>query len=314
MRLWLNRTGPISLREQLITQLTLAILAREILPGQRLPSTRDLARRFGIHPNTASAAYRQMESEGWIEFRRGSGVYVRAARPSASLTPEMAVDHLIGELAAKARKIGASNSLLRERLRQWLALAPPSRWLLIEPDAELSRIVLAELAGKIELPITCCTPQECAAPETLDGALPLVLPSKAAAVRALLPPGVELTTLEVHPVAPELHAHIERYFPGHSGDLVGIASRWAEFQRIAPMMLIVAGLAPENLLVRDATHSGWKRGLDATTAVVCDSALAPDLPKNCHPIVFRLIAERSIEQLRRMEAALTGTPADSPAV
>ena len=62
MRLWLNRNAEVPLREQLITQVVLAILTREGLPGQRLPSTRELARRFGIHPNTASAAYRQLRA------------------------------------------------------------------------------------------------------------------------------------------------------------------------------------------------------------------------------------------------------------
>ena len=37
MRLWLNHTGEVSLREQLITQVVLAILCKELLPGQRLP-------------------------------------------------------------------------------------------------------------------------------------------------------------------------------------------------------------------------------------------------------------------------------------
>ena len=37
MRLWLNRTGDVSLREQLITQVVLGILSRELAPGQRLP-------------------------------------------------------------------------------------------------------------------------------------------------------------------------------------------------------------------------------------------------------------------------------------
>ncbi len=37
MRLWLSRTGEVSLREQLITQVVLAILCKELLPGQRLP-------------------------------------------------------------------------------------------------------------------------------------------------------------------------------------------------------------------------------------------------------------------------------------
>ncbi|MGB6723428.1 MAG: GntR family transcriptional regulator, partial [Terracidiphilus sp.] len=92
MQLWLNRTGEVSLREQLITQIVLGILSREMPPGDRLPSTRELARRFQIHPNTASAAYRQLEREGWLEFRHGSGVFVRSTRPTAALTPAMAVD------------------------------------------------------------------------------------------------------------------------------------------------------------------------------------------------------------------------------
>jgi DNA-binding transcriptional regulator YhcF (GntR family) len=63
MRLWLNRTAAVSLREQLITQVVLGILSKELAPSQRLPSTRDLSRRFGIHANTASAAYRQLEEK-----------------------------------------------------------------------------------------------------------------------------------------------------------------------------------------------------------------------------------------------------------
>ena len=83
MKLWLNRTSDVSLREQLTTQIVLGILCRELKPGERLPSTRELARRFGIHANTASATYRELEREGWLELRHGSGVYARATRPAA---------------------------------------------------------------------------------------------------------------------------------------------------------------------------------------------------------------------------------------
>ena len=311
MRLWLNRTGQVPLREQLITQIELSILGREILAGERLPSTRELARRFGIHANTASAAYKQLEEEGWIEFRRGSGVYVRAAKPPAAKTPEMAVDRLIGELAAKARRMGASDGLLRERMRQWLAAAPPHRWILIEPDPELAKIVREELVPALKLELVCCAFDDCKNPAALDGAMPLVLPSKAETVRALLPAGMELTTLAVHPVAPELDTHLKRYMPLHGNDLIGIASRWKEFQRIAPMMLIAAGLRMENLLVRDANDAGWKRGLEATSGVVCDVALARELPKKCFALVFRLIAAGTIERLQAMESALGVTAADA---
>ncbi len=310
MRLWLNRTGEVSLREQLITQVILAILCKELVPGQRLPSTRDLARRFSIHANTASAAYRELAYQGWLEFRHGSGVYVRANQPAAPLSPQIAaefvVDRLIGELVAKARKQGASESLLRSRLRRWLALEPPSRWLVIEPDPELRGIVIHEMQQTLTLPITGCAPEDCAEPATLQGSMPVVLPSKAAAVRKLLPAGTELTTLQVHPVAPELQVYLKRYLPEHAADLIGIASRWSEFQRIGRTMLIAAGLAPESLLVRDPMRPGWKRGLDATAGVVCDSVTALELPAGVFPMRFILLDAASLAPLREMEAALSG--------
>ena len=301
MRLWLNRTGEVSLREQLITQVELAILCKELRPGERLPSTRELARRFGIHANTASAAYRELEQEGWLEFRHGSGVFVRATRPSAPLSPELAVDQLIGDMAAKARKMGAAESLVRARLRRWLQNQPPSRWLVIEPDPELCAIVIHEMELALALQVAGCTPEECNAPGVLEGSMFVVLPSKAAGVRKLLPAGSELTVLDVHPVAPELLARLQRYLPEHAGELIGIASRWKDFQRIARTMLVAAGLDPESLLVRDATQAGWKRGLDATAGVVCDSVTALELPAGVFPLRFTLLDEPTLAELRRSE-------------
>jgi len=316
MRLWLNRTGEVSLREQLITQVILAILCKDLLPGARLPSTRDLGRRFSIHANTASAAYRELERQGWLEFRHGSGVYVRATRPTApspELAAEFVVDRLIGDLVARARRQGAAETMLRTRLRRWLSLEPPSRWLVIEPDSDLCRIVMHEMRQTLALPIIGCTPQECATPAMLDGSMPVVLPSKAAGVRKLLPAGAELTTLQVHPVSAELMAYLERYLPEHARDLIGIASRWSEFQRIGRTLLIAAGLSPESLLVRDPARPGWKRGLEATAGVVCDSLTALELPAGAFPMRFTLLDAASLGHLRAMEAALSGDADSLPA-
>jgi GntR family transcriptional regulator len=301
MRLWLNRTGEVSLREQLITQVTLGILCKELAPGERLPSTRELARRFGIHANTASAAYRQLEQEGWVEFRHGSGVYVRAARPSAPQLPEMAADQLIGELVAKARKIGVSQAQLGARMRRWLSMAPPARWLVIEPDPELRRIVIYEMEQRLSFPVSGCGIEDVADGNSLDGAMPVVLPSKAAAVRKLLPPGTPLTVLKVHPVSPELDAHLLRYLPEHHGELIGIASRWADFQRTAQTLLIAAGLPPQSLLLRDATKPGWKRGLEATSGVVCDAVTALEMPPGVFPMRFTLLDAAALAELRGQE-------------
>ena len=301
MRLWLNRTGEVSLREQLITQVQLAILCRELLPGQRLPSIRELARRHGIHSNTVSGAYGELEAEGWLELRRGSGVYVRSTLPAGPTSPEYAADRLIGELLAKARKLHLAPALVRARLRRWLALEPPSRWLLIDSDPEPRNILLMEMQQALKLPVAGCSPEDCATPGLLRGSILAVRPSKAPAIRAALPPDADLLILEIRPVT----AALQQYLPHAPGALIGVASRWTEFLRIARTMLTAAGVAPESLLLCDANLPNWKRGLKNTTAVVCDATLESQLPKGPHPIPFRLLDQVSLDHLHQVESNLT---------
>jgi len=137
MRLWFAHGTEVTLHEQLVTQVVLGILCGDLAPGQRLPSVRDLARRFRLHPNTVSAGYRQLEREGWVEFRHGSGVYVRNTKPDVSISPALTLDQLIANLFREARRLGAPLATVRSRLRHWLELQPPDHFLLIEPDEEL---------------------------------------------------------------------------------------------------------------------------------------------------------------------------------
>src|ERR1700690_3247326 len=132
MQLWFARGSDITIREQLVTQVILAILSDDLAPGQRLPSTRELARRFRLHPNTVSAGYRQLERERWVEFRHGSGVYVRQQRPEVPASSGLALDQLIFNLFRDARELGAPLSLVRVRLQQWLQLQPPDHFFLVE--------------------------------------------------------------------------------------------------------------------------------------------------------------------------------------
>jgi GntR family transcriptional regulator len=95
--------------------------------------------------------------------------------------------------------------------------------------------------------------------------------------------------------------------PEHAGELVGIASRWGEFQRIAQTLLIAAGLAPESLLVRDAAQAGWKRGLDATSGVVCDAVTALELPPGVFPLRFTLLDAPTLAGLRKQEESISAS-------
>ena len=304
MQLWFARGSEVSIREQLVTQVVLGILGDDLAPGQRLPSTRDLARRFHLHPNTVSAGYRQLARDRWVEYRRGSGVFVRAGKPDVPPSTAFALDQMIASLFRAARKQGVSQPALRARLRQWLELQPPDHFLLIEPDEELRRIVSAEMRQAVTLPVVSCGLQDC--PKALEGSISVALPNRVATVRQAMPDGTELLTLRFRSVPTSLG----QWLPAPSGALVGIASKWPEFLKLARTMLNAAGFHPDSLVLRDAREPNWQRGLKQTAAVVCDSVTAKELPAGCRAIPFSLLAESSIEELRRY-AAFVSTPIET---
>ena len=63
---------------QLFNQIRFAIASRQFPPGHRLPSTRQLAMQTGLHRNTISKVYRQLEDEEFVDARAGAGIFVRA--------------------------------------------------------------------------------------------------------------------------------------------------------------------------------------------------------------------------------------------
>lgn len=297
MQLWFSHGSDVTLREQLVTQIVLGILSDDLVPGQRLPSTRELARRFHLHPNTVSAGYRQLERERWVEFRKGSGVYVGDAKPEGSLSTAVALDQLIATLFRSAHKLGAPLSAVRSRLRHWLELQPPDHFLLIESDEELRRILAAEMQQAVTFPVMSCDLRDSQLSHALDAAIPVVLSSAVASVRQALPAGTELITLRVRSVPSSLAG----WLPAPSGSLVGIASHWPRFLNLARTMLIAAGFHPDGLLFRDARKPNWQRGLKEMAAVVCDSVTAADLPKTSRVVLFPLLSEASLTELRNYQ-------------
>jgi GntR family transcriptional regulator len=66
--------------KQLFDQIRFAIASRQYPPGHRLPSTRQLATITGLHRNTISKVYQQLEESGLVESMAGSGIYVKAQK------------------------------------------------------------------------------------------------------------------------------------------------------------------------------------------------------------------------------------------
>jgi GntR family transcriptional regulator len=75
----LNPSSGVPLYVQLVEHLKHSIETGAIKPGEQLPSVRKMAEDLLINPNTVVRAYRDLEGEGIVELRHGSGVFVRAS-------------------------------------------------------------------------------------------------------------------------------------------------------------------------------------------------------------------------------------------
>lgn len=69
------------LQHQLVRQIRQFILSGRLRQGARMPSTRGLAEELGVSRITVTLAYDQLSSEGYMEARRGSGMYVCSTLP-----------------------------------------------------------------------------------------------------------------------------------------------------------------------------------------------------------------------------------------
>lgn len=79
--LTIDKKSGFSLYRQLYEQLKQQILSGNMVAGQRLPATRELASEYQLSRNTVINAYRQLEVEGYIKPITGSGYYVESLNP-----------------------------------------------------------------------------------------------------------------------------------------------------------------------------------------------------------------------------------------
>ena len=80
----LGAQDALPLHRQLYEALRRAMLDGKLGPGERLPSSRDLAQDLNLSRNTVVAAINQLSVEGYLESRVGSGTYVNDSVPRLS--------------------------------------------------------------------------------------------------------------------------------------------------------------------------------------------------------------------------------------
>lgn len=77
--------GEVKTAVALVDAVTADVRRGRLTPGERLPGTRQLADSLGVNRKTVVAAFAELEAEGWVVLREGSGAFV------AQLLPELGV-------------------------------------------------------------------------------------------------------------------------------------------------------------------------------------------------------------------------------
>jgi GntR family transcriptional regulator len=103
MVLRLNPASGVPLYLQLMEQVKHAISTGAVQAGEQLPSVRKMAEDLVINPNTVARAYRDLEQEGIIELRHGSGAFISdsvTARAKVMAKAQAIVESSLERLAA----------------------------------------------------------------------------------------------------------------------------------------------------------------------------------------------------------------------
>ena len=144
--------------KQLFAQIQFAIASGQYPAGHRLPSTRQLAMITGLHRNTISKVYQNLEEKGLVESVAGSGIYVKNPELGTQKnSPSVAHRHVIQEAIDSLVEQGCSLKEIRKlfvteidwrlRCKEQVIVTVPSR------DLSAGEIMHQELMASLKISV-----------------------------------------------------------------------------------------------------------------------------------------------------------------
>ncbi len=115
MQLVIEPNNGIPIYEQIVRQVKYAVAEGVLVPGEMIPSVRELSRELTVNPNTVQRAVQQLQAEQIIEPLRGRGLMVCTGAKRQCVTDRQNVlrdqlETLVGE--------AVQSGLAPERLRE----------------------------------------------------------------------------------------------------------------------------------------------------------------------------------------------------
>lgn len=131
IRLDLRSDVPIYM--QIIDQVRQMIARQELVPGDQLPTVRELATELKVNWNTVARAYRILDEARLISTQRGRGTYVwetlseEANRKIRQEGIQSLAQRFISEAAAQGYSPEETEETIERVLQNWKDGTPPAR-------------------------------------------------------------------------------------------------------------------------------------------------------------------------------------------
>lgn len=102
---------------QIVDQIRYGIASGHLLPGEQLPTVRDLAVRLEINPNTIRKAYSELEILGVLDTQQGTGTFV--AHKEIEIT-DSEKDRMLGQICDELIARGQQYNLTLQEIFEHL--------------------------------------------------------------------------------------------------------------------------------------------------------------------------------------------------
>jgi GntR family transcriptional regulator len=105
---------------QIAEQVRQALIAGVLVPGDQLPTVKEVVTQLAINPNTVFKGYRELEREGLVEGRPGAGTFVRRRPPGPPARAHAALARSLSRWIERARSAGLDDRSIEAMVRETL--------------------------------------------------------------------------------------------------------------------------------------------------------------------------------------------------
>ena len=110
-----NNSVPIYL--QIVSEIKKQIVSGKLIPGERIPSVRELALTYKVNPNTMQKALNEVEESGLIKSERTNGKFVTEDENIINKIKNDYADNLTQNYLSEMISLGITKQEIKERIK-----------------------------------------------------------------------------------------------------------------------------------------------------------------------------------------------------